>query len=402
MTARLRTFIFLPIIFVLTAGGIYYARSALDTYPPEINLTGIEDQCYYAGDIACTITGKDKNTVADISIWLDDKPLINHYKINRKVFDYGFTITTSSLTPGKHTLKISAVDGSRNKNETVKEINFYIDNAPLQAAFVKADNNCRVFQGRTLHIQFQVNKELKDATIEALSKKYPCYPESDGSLIYECFFPISCEEAPNEHLLRIALSDYVGNRAVLENKFHVVMYPFKKQVLTINPDKIKEEIEQGLSERELEKDLEEASRNSISRKLWRGPFDIPLEMRGISTEYGTMRLTQDRGKYRHNAVDLLGVPRSVIWAPQNGKVVIKERYAHSGNTVVLDHGCGVLSLFFHLDSFAPLEVGDMVEKGNPIGKLGKTGYASGYHLHWEIRIGDNMQVDPMEWTKLGF
>ena len=95
------------------------------------------------------------------------------------------------------------------------------------------------------------------------------------------------------------------------------------------------------------------------------------------------------------------MPKSVVWAPQDGVVVMKARFAHSGNTVVIDHGYGILSMFFHLDSFAPIEVGETIKKGNPIGTLGKTGYATGYHLHWELRIG-NVPVDPMEWTKPGF
>ena len=93
--------------------------------------------------------------------------------------------------------------------------------------------------------------------------------------------------------------------------------------------------------------------------------------------------------------------KSVIWASQDGIVVLKNLFAHSGNTVVIDHGWGVLTLLFHLDTFAPLEVGDMIKKGKPVGTLGKTGYATGYHVHWEMRVG-NVAVDPLEWTKPNF
>jgi murein DD-endopeptidase MepM/ murein hydrolase activator NlpD len=58
-------------------------------------------------------------------------------------------------------------------------------------------------------------------------------------------------------------------------------------------------------------------------------------------------------------------------------------------------------MFFHLDDFAPINVGDKVAKGRPLGYLGKTGYASGYHLHWEMRI-NNIPVDPMQWTNSTF
>ena len=95
------------------------------------------------------------------------------------------------------------------------------------------------------------------------------------------------------------------------------------------------------------------------------------------------------------------MPKSVVWATQNGVVVHKGRYASSGNTVVVDHGWGLLSLFFHLEDIADIKVGTKVAKGNPLGTIGKTGYATGYHLHWEMRI-NNIPVDPMQWTKQNF
>ena len=70
----------------------------------------------------------------------------------------------------------------------------------------------------------------------------------------------------------------------------------------------------------------------------------------------------------------------------------------SGNTVVLEHGMGVHSHYYHLNDFAEIEVGDVIGKGVKIGRMGKTGYATGYHLHWEVRI-DNVAVDPLEWTE---
>jgi len=90
-----------------------------------------------------------------------------------------------------------------------------------------------------------------------------------------------------------------------------------------------------------------------------------------------------------------------VWATQSGKVIIKDRYLMSGNTVAIDHGCGIVSLYYHLEDFADIEVGDMLKKGNPVGTLGMTGYASGYHLHWELRV-NGTPVDPLQWTQQNF
>lgn len=173
----------------------------------------------------------------------------------------------------------------------------------------------------------------------------------------------------------------------------------------MNSDKMKEENEAGyLTEKEFEREVEELTAYSPASKLWQGVFVTPIEIKDknqLTSDFGVIRATQERGLRQHKALDLYAMPKSVVWAPQDGVVVLKNRYAHSGNTVIIDHGCGILSMFFHLDSYAPIEVGEKIKRGNPVGKLGKTGYATGYHLHWEMRI-NNIAVDPMQWTKLDF
>ena len=73
----------------------------------------------------------------------------------------------------------------------------------------------------------------------------PAVPEMPKSNIYECFVPINSEEVPNEYLFAIEIEDLVGNTITLDNKFHVVMYPFKKQQLAVQKEKIQKEKELG-------------------------------------------------------------------------------------------------------------------------------------------------------------
>ncbi|MBP7854421.1 M23 family metallopeptidase, partial [Candidatus Babeliales bacterium] len=147
--------------------------------------------------------------------------------------------------------------------------------------------------------------------------------------------------------------------------------------------------------------LEQLSKRSPQEKMWSGLFDVPLVMKGITTDFGVIRTSQERGRKVHKALDLIADPKSVIWASANGVIVLKDRFTHSGNTVVIDHGCGVLSMYYHLHDFTDIAVGQKVKKGHPLGRMGMTGYASGDHLHWEIRV-NNIAVEPMQWTqKLG-
>jgi Peptidase family M23 len=369
-----------------------------DTTLPSIKMQGINNDCHYCSDIQCSVSS---NKTGDISIWLDNQPLINKFKFKATQQEYPFIIPTKTISNGSHQLKTELVDTTFNKNKTVMEHAFYVDNKPLQAALIKPDTSYKVFQGRTLHIQLQTNKEINSAKISTLAQEYKCFPESKNSLIYECFIPISCEEQPNEYLFSVDIIDKVGNTLHLDNKFQVVMYPFKKKTLQISPEKIKQEEELGIDNKKFEKIINEIINNSPQEKLWRGTFCTPIDIERISCEFGTIRTTQHKGRYAHKALDVINTPKSVVWAPQDGVIVLKERFAFSGNTIVIDHGWGVLSLFFHLDDFANIAVNEKIKKGNPVGTIGKTGYATGYHLHWEMRIG-NIPIDPMQWTKTTF
>ncbi len=369
-----------------------------DKQVPTIAVVGITDQGYYAGDVSCFVNGYHTYKVGKISLYLDGTPLIYNYSIGKKQFEHPFTLNTRTLTNGKHTLQVKAVDGTYYKNSAQQEYAFTVDNSPLQAAFVQQEGEKKVFQGRTLHVQFQVNKPLKDAKINVFSKQYDCFKEGKNSLIYEAFVPVECEENPTEYPYSVNCIDVVDNVVTLEGKVQVVQFPFKRQKITVSEDKMK--LEKALSsEEDLNQKLTELAEQSPKEKLWNGAFFAPTEIGTIFTEFGVIRTTPDRGLYVHKAVDIGSMPKSIVWAPQAGKVIIKDRFTFSGNTVVIDHGYGVFSLLFHLDTMQDdIQVGKMVQKGNKIGTLGKTGYANGYHLHWEMRI-NNTPVDPLQWIK---
>jgi len=225
-----------PFIIILGLLGWRTYYYFFDESIPTIRVIGIEENGFYAGDLQCGIEVSDDYKVKDISVFLDGKPLVSHFPIHKKYDKRVFPIATKALTQGKHHLKISAQDSSFKENKSEKELIFFVDNQPLQAAFVKAHSDFKVFQGRVLHMQFQVNKDIKKAVIKTLSKEYPCIPETPHSLIYECFVPVSTEEIPNEYLFSIEITDHVDNTVTLENKFHIVMYPFKQQRLTLKSE----------------------------------------------------------------------------------------------------------------------------------------------------------------------
>jgi murein DD-endopeptidase MepM/ murein hydrolase activator NlpD len=402
MFSRIKFFLYCGI--VLGAGymgwnGYHYFFNVTS---PQVSLMGIEPNGYYAGDVSCVALGSDAYKVAWLSVWLDDKTLIDKSSVRARSFEHPFSFSTREIAPGKHTIKLEVVNGTYAAHKTILEKSFFVDNEPLQAAFSKSESNLKVLQGRTLHVKFQVNKKIKEANVSVLNVTYPCFPESQHISVYECFIPISCEQEPAIHDLYAQVTDLVGNSLKLAGSFEVVQAEFKRQNLNVTQEKVAQERELGLHDDLLEVELQKLVQQSPQEKLWHGVFYCPTEIQRISTEFGAIRTTREKGRYQHQAIDILNAPKSVVWAPQDGVVIIKNRYALSGNTIVIDHGYGIISLFFHLENFADsIEVGTKVKRGNPIGSLGMTGYATGYHLHWEMRVA-NIKVDPMQWTKQTF
>lgn len=381
--------------------GKYFYSYFTYSYSPEFKLVGIERGGHYKEEISGSIKADNGYKISRLKATLDGKPfnLVNR-KVDMTKFEIPFSINTRELSDGTHTLEIEAIDGSYNQNSTKEVISFNVDNAKFNAVLL--EQVYKVDQGRTVHVKINSNKENAKAQIKTLSQVFDCYPEGEQSSIYECFIPLDCEQAAGEYPLVAEVVDATGNAIKLSGQIVVSACDFPKQKnLVVSQSKLDEEQDVSISSKVLDEALAKWLKDSPKKKLWSGNFELPIEVKKITTPFGEIRTTAQKGRYIHKAIDVFNLPRSVVWASQSGKVIIKDRYLMSGNTIVLDHGLGVFTLYFHLDSFANIEVGDLVKKGSPVGTIGKTGYASGYHLHWELRV-NNVAVDPLQWTKKTF
>lgn len=98
----------------------------------------------------------------------------------------------------------------------------------------------------------------------------------------------------------------------------------------------------------------------------------------------------------HAGEDFSAPPGTPVYAPADGRVVLAEELFVRGNAVVLDHGNGVFTGYWHLLALDVAE-GDQVTRGQLLGKVGSTGLSTGAHLHWELRVA-GMAVDPLQWV----
>lgn len=133
--------------------------------------------------------------------------------------------------------------------------------------------------------------------------------------------------------------------------------------------------------------------------LWHGGFRWPLDGPIVVTSpFGASR-SYNRGEaaWRHRGVDLRAMEKTPVLAPNDGVVLLARRRLNAtGGTIVLGHGYGLSTSYFHL-SKVQVKKGDTVKKGQLLGLSGSTGLANGPHLHWEMQLR-GVPIQAQQWV----
>ena len=175
--------------------------------------------------------------------------------------------------------------------------------------------------------------------------------------------------------------------------FRVRAKEYEKQYITlknkhmVNPTK-----------RELARIHKEHVRIHRALATWSDRPDIParfeLPVHGIvSSTFGKRRFFNRQPRRPHSGLDIAVPKGTPIHAPGSGRVVDTGNYFFDGNTVLIDHGQGLVTMYCHL-SRIDVAPGDEVEAGQVIGLVGATGRATGPHLHWGVSLND-VRVNPL-------
>jgi murein DD-endopeptidase MepM/ murein hydrolase activator NlpD len=138
--------------------------------------------------------------------------------------------------------------------------------------------------------------------------------------------------------------------------------------------------------------------NSFSpTRYWSGLFAMP-SAGNIASVFGSRReyLGGEFNKF-HEGVDIVAPTGAPVAASAEGIVALAEPLKVRGGAIILNHGGGVYTGYWHLSSI-DVKVGQRVRQGQVIGKVGSTGLSTGSHLHWEMRVR-GVTVDPMQWTR---
>jgi len=192
-----------------------------------------------------------------------------------------------------------------------------------------------------------------------------------------------------------------GDRLSMQQTFTVTEGTFTTYNIVV-PAERQSLLDPELSRQEREK-VEAVFGTWSEDRLWSGPFGLPLsgvELR-ITSPFGQRRSYSGGPPSSYHAGLDYGADEGVpVLAPITATVALAEPLQVRGNAVILDHGLGVLTGFWHL-SRIDVVPGQVVGRGEVIGLVGDTGLSTGPHLHWEMRVL-NVPVDPLQWTERAF
>jgi len=273
----------------------------------------------------------------------------------------------------------------------------------LTGKFASADNNFRVEsllrvvkQGEVCLISVLGPASLKSIYGEFQGVRFPLtFSEQNGT--YEGLIGIDMDTQASTYEMKIITKDGGSDIHLSNLSIKVEKVDFGIERLSLPSSMV------DLDRKTLERvNKEERRLNSLFRvfreeKLWRGAFICPVEGE-LSGAFGMSRIINEQRRSPHTGVDLRAEERTPVLACNSGVAVLVKPLFFSGKSVILDHGWGFYSMYFHLSEVLAKE-GNRVGKGAILGRVGSTGRSTGPHLHWEIRM-NGARVDPLSLLKL--
>lgn len=250
--------------------------------------------------------------------------------------------------------------------------------SPIKAAVVQeakltpiAVQNLKIKPGEVSKLKFQFPVEIKK--INCSDKEISLFKEDDhyAAFIVESYFsnlqPFSCS------VNNVIVANYnVESKDFPSETLKVDM----KRVSLSKPDQKRVQTEQIF--------LNSTYRGSPDYPLFASAFELPIHSE-LTSIYGSRRVFNKKKQTQHLGTDFRAAVGEPIKSANAGRVVVARDLFFTGNTVTIDHGLGIFTIYGHLSKINTVE-GEMVPQGAVIGLAGATGRVTGPHLHWGVKI----------------
>jgi len=263
-------------------------------------------------------------------------------------------------------------------------------------AFGVEVSNTTIANGKTTLLEFQKEKDISYEKVVVGKKKYKVFENPIDKNRAYVLLPISYYEKPKEKKVELLYreADREKSKTML---FHIEDGKYKKETIKVSSSKVR------LSKKDKKrasKEYAEAMKiyRTISSKSYiTKKFIVPLSSK-ITSSFGKARVYNNTLKGYHSGTDFRAKVGTPLSACNDGLVVLAKDRFYSGGSVIIDHGQGVYSCYYHMSKF-DVKKGSVVKRGDIVGLSGESGRVTGPHLHFSFRVGGE-QVDPLQLIEL--
>lgn len=246
-----------------------------------------------------------------------------------------------------------------------------------------------VHQGQVMMVTVPNDPPLSQATMRFAGRTWPLYRVGSS---WETFLGTDPTTKAGRYVVNFDARTPDGTALGTRLTVTVVSVAFPTRRLTFDAQTQKL-MTPAAAEQEWRR-TEAALRVLHAGQLWEGAFQRPVTG-PVTSPYGVLSIYQGQFWGFHRGVDLGAPMGTPIQAANDGIVRLAEGLPLSGNAVLIDHGLGVVSSYFHMSAIH-VTAGESVRKGQIIGAVGMTGLSLGPHLHWGMRV-NGVHVDPLPW-----
>jgi len=327
-----------------------------------------------------------------------------------------------SLDQGEFQVVVEALDRSivnwGKGNLTTLSRSMTFDNIPPSISQYTMVHNLN--QGGSGLTIYGLSKDVVKTGVVLGDYFFPAYRQPDGR--YHCLFAFPHDADPNIDSPRITALDKAGNEQVSGLSYHVNPRSFRHDSLHISDNFLRSQMpqfERDFSDEsdpfqiflKVNREMRSANREKVQEIAQKTSPILDFEgvfirkpnsaqMAGFADHRTYYYQDQEVDRQVHLGIDLASTAQAPIPAANRGEVVFTGVIGIYGQTVVIDHGIGLQTLYAHLSSI-DVQEGQVVAKGETIGRSGTTGLAVGDHLHFEVLVS-GISVNPVEWWDINW
>lgn len=244
----------------------------------------------------------------------------------------------------------------------------------------------QVYNGEVAVLRWQ-GEPLSFGVVGFNDDVFYLYPDPEGAI---ALLPVRLDVQEGDYPLSAALVDRYGQTTVAELVLRVAYKERPVEHLTL-PARMVSPVKKDTERIEREASLLNRKFKSITQRLW-STFERPVDD-PVNSVFGKRRLMNGKPKSPHSGTDFRSPAGTPVRSVSNGRVVLTADLFYTGQTVVVDHGEGLYSIYAHLSTVL-VEEDDDLSLGDILGEVGSTGRSTGAHLHLSVRLLGE-RVDPL-------